>query len=144
MSAKVELPFDEISRRLKQQNLPDVDRVVGVATGGIMPAALVAHQLGKPLSILAINYRDEANRPRHNQPVLLDDAPVLEKNQRILLVDDVSVSGATLEVAKAMLADHQVSTLVLKGKADFVMFPEIAACVNWPWKMGTNSTVAIS
>ena len=22
----------------------------------------------------------------------------------------------------------------LKGKADFVLFPEIAACVNWPWR----------
>lgn len=136
MQPKVELSFDEISRRLRQQDLPQIDRVVGIATGGIMPAALVAHQLGSPLSLLHINFRDETNQPRHDRPQLLDDTPDLAQNQRILLVDDVSVSGATLEVAKAMLSGHQVTTLVLKGKADFVMFPEINACVNWPWKFG--------
>lgn len=51
-----------------------------------------------------------------------------------MLVDDVSVTGQTLELARSLLAGWKLTTLVLKGKeADFVLFPEVASCVNWPW-----------
>lgn len=138
MQAKVELSFEEISRRLKSLALPEIDRVIGIASGGTMPAALVAHQLSRPFSLMQINYRDEVNQPRHERPKLLGDVPAFAAKQRILLVDDVSVSGATLEVAKATLSDHEVITLVLKGKADLVAFPEISACVKWPWKVDSR------
>jgi hypoxanthine phosphoribosyltransferase len=134
MEDKVTLSFSEISRRLKNLTLPPIDRVVGVATGGIVPASMLAHQLHKPLSLLHISFRDPANSPRYDQPILLHDLPLSAKKQRILLVDDVSVSGATLQLAKAQLSEHQVTTLVLKGKADYVLFPEVTACVKWPWK----------
>ena len=144
MQAKVDLAFVEISRRLENLDLHQIDRVIGIATGGIVPATMIAHQLRKPFSLLHINFRDEANFPRHDQPILLDEGPVFATKQRILLVDDVSVSGATLNAAKALLSDHQVTTLVLKGKADHVIYPEIASCVNWPWKVEIKRTVEIS
>ncbi len=134
MSDKVSLSFEAIKRRLTQLRLPEIDIVVGIATGGIVPAALVADQQKKPLSLLHISFRDEANKPRYEEPVHLTAVPELPAKQRILLVDDVAVTGATLEAAKALLSEHQVITLVFKGKADFVLFPEISACVNWPWK----------
>src|SRR5690606_2843325 len=46
---KVALPFDEIASRLAGLTLPDVDVVYGIATGGVVPASLVAYRLGKPL-----------------------------------------------------------------------------------------------
>ncbi|MEM8970289.1 MAG: hypothetical protein AAGE93_27990, partial [Bacteroidota bacterium] len=52
----------------------------------------------------------------------------------ILLVDDVSVTGKTLKTVKAELAEYRVTTFVLKGKADLVVFPDIGTCVDWPWK----------
>jgi hypoxanthine phosphoribosyltransferase len=55
--------------------------------------------------------------------------------QRVLLVDEVSVTGKTMEFAKTFLTEHEVITFALKGKADYVLFPEIASCVNWPWKL---------
>jgi hypoxanthine phosphoribosyltransferase len=58
----------------------------------------------------------------------------MPKGARILLVDDVSVSGQTLALARSLLKGYEVITFTLKGKADFVLFPEITACVNWPWK----------
>ncbi len=134
MQEKVVLSFTEISRRLENLTLPQIDSVVGIGTGGIVPAAMLAHQLHKPFTVLTISFRDEANFPRHDQPRLLDDVPPLATRQRILLVDDVSVSGATLGLAKAQLSEHHVTTLVLKGKADYVLFPEVTACVKWPWK----------
>ena len=54
---------------------------------------------------------------------------------RILLVDDVSVSGQTLATVQARLRNFTVTTLVLKGKADLVVFPQLATCVRWPWKI---------
>jgi hypoxanthine phosphoribosyltransferase len=135
MSDNVKLTFAEISQRLKALTLPDVDWVVGIATGGIVPASLLAHQLNKPLALLHINFRGPDNAPRYEQPLLLKPAPAWERPQRILLVDDVSVSGYTLRCALDTLTNHAVTTLALKGQGDIVVFPEIAACVDWPWKV---------
>ncbi len=138
LPAKVSLSFETIRLRLARMVLPEVDHVVGIATGGIVPAAMLAEHLHKPLSFLHINFRDEANKPRYEQPVRLAAVPELLPNQRILLVDDVAVTGSTLQIAKALLSEHQVTTLVFKGRADYVLFPEIDACVNWPWKQESS------
>jgi hypoxanthine phosphoribosyltransferase len=129
---KVPIEFDAIVARLTAFDLPEVDLVVGVASGGTVPAGLIAYRLGVPLTLLRINYRDGANRPQRPRPELLSPAP-LPTGRRILLVDDVSVSGATLDFAKELLAGNVVSTLVLKGRGDHVAFPEVGSCVVWPW-----------
>lgn len=131
---KVALAFSEISERLRGLTLPEVDVVVGIATGGTVPASLLAHQLGLPLALLRINYRAEDNSPQRPAPTLLEPPPPLGGARRALLVDDVSVSGATLEAARAALPGVEVTTLTLKGRADLVVFPEVASCVAWPWK----------
>jgi xanthine phosphoribosyltransferase len=130
---KVRLELPHIKARLKAQTLPKVDAIIGISTGGTAPAALVAYELDLPLFTLAINYRAEDNKPQRHNPELLEPLP-LELPQHLLLVDDVSVTGQTLELAKKMLYGHTVTTLVFKGKADIVLFPEIANCVHWPWK----------
>lgn len=133
MSEKVRISFTEISHRLRAVALPEVDSVVGIATGGTVPASMLAHQLQKPLSLLYINYRSEDNSPRYQQPVLLKTAPSLRSQHRVLIVDDVSVTGKTLALAQQLLCDHEVTTFVLKGKGDIVLFPEVSTCVHWPW-----------
>jgi hypoxanthine phosphoribosyltransferase len=130
---KVALAFDEIARRLAEVPLPPVDWVVGIAHGGTVPASLVAYRLGVPLTLVTINFRDASNRPQRPGPVLLSGAALPPAARRVLLVDDVSVSGATLAVAREALADREVTTLVLKGRGDLVAFPEVGTCVVWPW-----------
>jgi hypoxanthine phosphoribosyltransferase len=132
---KVTLDFTTISRALKAFPLPDVDHIVGIATGGIVPASLIAHQHNLPLSLIEINYRARDNSPRYPRPVLLSWQPLPVGVQRVLLVDEVSVTGKTMEFAKTFLTDHEVITFALKGKADYVLFPDIESCVNWPWKL---------
>jgi hypothetical protein len=53
----------------------------------------------------------------------------------------VSVTGKTLAFARTLLPGHDIRTLVLKGRGDYVVFPEIALCVDWPWKV---SSAAVS
>lgn len=135
MSAvKVKLDFLEIRDRLGRLELPEVDLVVGIATGGSVPASLVAYKLNRPLATVQLNYRAEDNTPQRSEPELLT-AFRPPNARRVLLVDDVSVSGKTLTAAKALLPHSHVTTLVMKGRADYVLFPEVASCVVWPWKV---------
>lgn len=138
MPDKVSLSFSSISEALHQFNFPETDVVIGIGRGGIVPATLVAHQLQCALQIVQVNYRNDENKPVRIQPEFLQAfAPDLDKNTKILLVDDVSVTGKTLEIVKEKLSGYQVKTFVMKGKADYALFPDISSCVNWPWKEQT-------
>lgn len=132
---KVDLDFETITTRIREIEFPEVDVVVGIATGGIVPASLIAFYLQKELEIVQFNYRDEDNSPRYDTPQLLAELKMDLSGKRILLVDDVSVSGKTLEAARKMFSESTVTTCVMKGKANISAFPEIESCVNWPWKV---------
>ena len=131
----VPVSFTEISERLRSMALPETDLVIGIGTGGVVPASLVAFHLACELQIITLNYRDENNTPRYENPVIVNMAEIPSlQGKRILLVDDVSVSGKTLNEALLHFQGLQIKTLTMKGKADFVLFPEIKDCVKWPWK----------
>ncbi|MEZ5104951.1 MAG: phosphoribosyltransferase [Draconibacterium sp.] len=130
----VPLSFKQISERLKEIELPETDIVIGIGSGGIPPATFVAFHLNAELLVMTMNYRDEQNNPRYESPVLLKKAEWDLAEKKILLVDDVSVSGKTMNAALELLKGFNVKTLAMKGKADYVLFPEIKDCVKWPWK----------
>ena len=82
----------------------------------------------------AINFRDENNDPRYDEPRVLAEVHKLPPaGTRVLLVDDVAVSGATMNKARELLPNYPITTFALKGRADIVLFPEVRQCVNWPW-----------
>lgn len=130
----VPLSFREISERLKTIDFPPVDMVVGIGSGGIVPAGFVAFHLNAELKVMVLNYRDEKNNPRYDEPKILQKPEWNLEGKKVLLVDDVSVSGKTMNAALEQLQGHDVKTLAMKGKADYVLFPEIKDCVKWPWK----------
>jgi len=130
----VSLSFKEISARLRSLNLPEIDIVIGIGSGGVPPASFVAFHLNAELQVMTLNYRDEDNTPRYNAPKVLNIPEWDLKGKRIMLVDDVSVSGKTMNAALEQLKGLNVTTLAMKGKADFVLFPEVKDCVKWPWK----------
>jgi len=130
----VPLSFKKISERLKTITFPPVDIVIGIGTGGVPAATMVAYHLGAELQVLTLNYRDEQNNPRYENPKILNQPEWQLEGKRILLVDDVSVSGKTMNAALELLKDFDVKTCAMKGNADFVLFPEIKDCVKWPWK----------
>ena len=130
----VPLSFKQISERLKELVLPEIDLVIGIGSGGVPPATFVAFHLNAELQVMTLNYRDEQNVPRYESPKGVNKPHWNLEGKRILLVDDVSVSGKTMNAALEQLDGYNVKTLAIKGKADFVLFPEIKDCVKWPWK----------
>lgn len=139
MDDKITVSFVDISKSINEFPFPPTDVVVGIGSGGTVPASLVAHQLGVPLMITSVNYRDDSNKPRRESPIFLKSFTAsFPAGCRILLVDDVAVTGKTLELVKGSLKDYRVKTFVLKGKADFVLFPDIKTCVHWPWHVSTK------
>jgi adenine/guanine phosphoribosyltransferase-like PRPP-binding protein len=134
MKAPVHLTMLEIVDRLHRIDLPEIDLILGIASGGIVPASILAYKQQKPMQLIHINYRDVNNKPQFKQPQLMEKFHIEPMYRRILIVDDVSVTGSTLRSVKELLENHQVWTFTLKGKADFVLFPEISSCVAWPWK----------
>lgn len=131
------LSFTDLTARLARWTFPaGIDGVVGIASGGVVPAALVAQRLGLEMKVIALNYRDEANEPRHAEPKLLSAVPDLGAWRRLLLVDDVYVSGKSWHAARAQLpATVEVVPFVMKGKVDFALIRDIDGCVRWPWKV---------
>jgi hypoxanthine phosphoribosyltransferase len=136
MEDKLDVSFKEISDAIKGYSLPQVDLIIGIGRGGIVPASLIAHQLSVDLVFAEINYRNDENEPRFEEPRFLQKLDLGEFKGRILIVDDVSVSGKTLKLLQDALKEWETITLVLKGKAEHVLFPHFNSCVNWPWKIG--------
>jgi hypoxanthine phosphoribosyltransferase len=133
-----DLSFREIKKRLDCLVLPDFDFIIGIAAGGVIPATLVAYKTGIELKLIKINFRDESNNPQHHEPIILNGLDSDIKDKRLLLIDDVAVTGKTLKTAKSCMLGNYIETLVFKGRADYVLLPEIDNCVNWPWKFKPN------
>jgi len=135
-SNKTPLDFLTIARRFDTITLPKVDAVIGILNGGMAPALMCADRLKCPLFVIEIHFRDADNQPEFPEPRVISNTESLPAAEsRVLLVDDVSVTGSTFQTARALLKDRQykIQSLVLKGKGDFVLFPEISGCVHWPW-----------
>ena len=62
--------------------------------------------------------------------------PDLGAWKRILLVDDVYVSGQSWHAARALLPPEvEVLPFVLKGKVEFALIRDCDGCVHWPWHL---------
>jgi adenine/guanine phosphoribosyltransferase-like PRPP-binding protein len=131
------LSFVDITTRLAAWKFPaGLDGVVGIANGGVVPAALVAQRLGLGLKVVAVSFRDEANEPQFDEPRLLAPAPDLGGWRRILLVDDVYVTGSSWRAARSHLpAGIEVLPFVFKGPVEFALIQDIKGCVQWPWRV---------
>lgn len=126
--------LEDVERRLGEIVFPPVDAVVAIERGGRVPGELIAAMLDRPLGFLRLAYRDDSNEVQHPEPLVLGPPAIpCPTGGRILLVDDVSASGATMRRAGQELTGYRIATFALKGGADIVAFPELGACVTWPW-----------
>ena len=103
----VEWPlFGELSRALalKVARVYDPEIVVGIATAGVVPGAVVAAILGKEFHSIVISRRLEATEERET-PAVLGAAPPAVRKRRVLLVDETCDSGVTMRLAVAAVVN---------------------------------------
>lgn len=103
----VEWPlFGELSRALalKVARAWEPDIVVGIATAGVVPGAVVAAILGKEFHSIVISRRLEATEERET-PAILGAAPAAVRRRRVLLVDETCDTGDTMRLAYAAIVN---------------------------------------
>ena len=137
----VSIEFETIRTTLRDTKIPDTDLVIAIGSGGVVFASMIAYKLSAPMSVIWLNYRGVNNQPIRSSPELSEPFSLPHGVKNIILVDDVIVTGNTLNAAKAFLKDTNITTVALKGHADIVLFPQIKSCVQWPWNpKSPNST----
>ncbi len=126
------LTFSKFFSLLNKVKFEKLDLIVAIGKGGIIPAVFIHQKLKIPIETIWINFRDETNKPIRKEPILIKKLKKI-KNKKILLVDDVSRTGKTLEKAKKILKGNKIKTFVVNGKADYYILNK-EECVEFPWK----------
>src|SRR5215213_8691416 len=92
--------FGELSRALalKVSRSYDPEVVVGVATAGVVPGAVVAAMLGREFHSIVISRRYRSEDPR-DTPAIFSAAPPEVRGRRVLIVDETCDSGETMRLA---------------------------------------------
>jgi uncharacterized protein len=94
--------FGELSRALalRVARAYDPEVVIGVATAGVVPGAVVAAILDREFHSLIVSrrYRSEETR---DTPEVFGDVPHVVRGRRVLVVDETCDSGATIQLAVA-------------------------------------------
>jgi len=103
----VEWPlFGELSRALalKVARAYDPEIVVGVATAGVVPGAVVSAILDREFHSIVVSRRYRAESVRET-PAVLGSAPAEVRGRRVMIVDETCDSGATLRLAVASIVN---------------------------------------
>ena len=101
----VEWPlFGELSRALalKVSREYDPEVVVGVATAGVVPGAVIAAMLGCEFHSIMVSRKFRAEQVR-DTPAVFGAAPMEARDRRVLIVDETCDSGDTMRLAVASL-----------------------------------------
>ena len=109
----LDLSWDELNAlvahladQIRIDGVPDI--VVGVLRGGMVPAVMLAHQLGvRAVRGVEITHTltDQPNGAKSSDPTLVNPTSVGEINGAdVLLVDDVAGSGETAAAATNLLS----------------------------------------
>ncbi len=105
---QVEWPlFGELSRALALKVARDYDPeiVVGVATAGVIPGAVIAAILDCDFRSILISRWNEDSPVVRQTPAVLGAAPQEVGGRRVLIVDETCESGDTLRLAVAALVN---------------------------------------
>lgn len=125
--------FDEVLEKLRTVAFTErFDMVVAIANGGIVPAAILNQRLNAEFRLLRINLRDNNQKPKYDAPRLLEPVGFSVEGKSILLVDDRVKTGASLQLAAALLQGATlIKTFAVNGNADYALYNE--DCFKFPW-----------
>ena len=104
---EIEWPlFGELSRglALKVARSYDPEIVIGIATAGVVPGAVVAAILDREFHSILVSRRQRAETVRQT-PAVLGAAPTEVRGRRVLIVDETCDSGDTMRLAIAAIVN---------------------------------------
>lgn len=119
------------------------DYLIGVATGGLFPLALISKQLNNK-NILVISAKSETVNGKKEVSVLYFPEVSLQ-GKKLILIDDITDSGETLKILSELVSTHynpeSVKTVVLasnidnsKVSPDFYALEESGEWLKFPWE----------
>jgi uncharacterized protein len=137
---EIEWPFfGELSRglALKVARSYDPDVVIGIATAGVIPAAVIAAILGREFHSFVVSRRFGSGQQVRERPEIFGSAPREVRGARVLIVDETCDSGDTLRLALSAVTDagaREVRTAVAFQTGSYV--PDFHA-------IATESTIVL-
>jgi hypoxanthine phosphoribosyltransferase len=110
---EIEWPFfGELSRglALKVARAYDPEIVIGIATAGVIPGAVIAAILGREFHSLVVSRKFGATSARAT-PTVFGSAPGAVNGKRVLIVDETCDSGDTIRLAVSAVTDAGASEI---------------------------------
>jgi uncharacterized protein len=104
--------FGELSRALaiKVARTYDPEIVIGIATAGVVPGAVVSAILDREFHSIMVSRR-QRNDSMRETPAILGAAPTEVRGHRVLIVDETCDSGATMRLAVAAIVNAGATTV---------------------------------
>src|SRR3954467_7985990 len=102
--------FGELSRglALKVARSYDPEIVIGIATAGVIPGAVIAAILGREFHSLVVSRKYKSTRARE-APEVFGSAPPEVRGHRVLVVDETCDSGDTIRLAVSSIQEAGAS-----------------------------------
>src|SRR5881398_538441 len=111
---EIEWPFfGELSRglALKVARAYDPEIVIGIATAGVIPGAVIAAILGREFHSLVVSRKYKTTRARE-APEVFGNAPAEVRGHRVLVVDETCDSGETMRLAVSAIQEAGASEVL--------------------------------
>lgn len=137
-----------LTRRIVQatrRRAPLPDAIIAIGMGGVIPAVLIAEQLGvKTFGVIGV----QSYRGRKRGALSITSLPTIRlKGKSVLLVDDIADSGTTLHAVSTLLQrkyrmrNLATATLVI-NREHCAHLPDFHAheaneWVHFPWELAT-------
>lgn len=98
--------FGELSRALALKVVREYDPeiIVGIATAGVVPGAVIAAILDREFHSIVVSRRYQSDE-RRESPEIFGAAPAAVKGRSVLIVDETCDSGATMRLAVSAIQD---------------------------------------
>jgi hypoxanthine phosphoribosyltransferase len=110
---EIEWPFfGELSRglALKVAREYDPEVVIGIATAGVIPGAVIAAIMGKEFHSLVVSRKFGSTLARET-PTIFGSVPGVVRGHRVLIVDETCDSGDTIRLAISAVTDAGASEI---------------------------------
>jgi hypoxanthine phosphoribosyltransferase len=121
---------------LKVARAYDPEIVVGIATSGVIPGAVIAAILGREFHSMVVSRRFGTETVRET-PAVLSAVPTAVRDRRVLVVDETCDTGDTIRLAVAAMVNAgaaEVRTAVAFQTGEFA--PDFHA-------LATESTIVL-